>query len=154
MTSSQLKKAESYIQTGKLERAEKELRRLLSRNTKIPEAWLMLASVYGQTNRFVEVAAAARKVIALNPSHQASWTLPGPHREHCRLLRDPPHQRVPAHDRPRAPGLLRKAPRPRRRRGSHACPTRPHPRRAHRPGRRPHEAPWHQRTRNHVGTTS
>lgn len=77
MSLSRLKKAESYIQSGKLDRAEKELRRFLSKNNKIIEAWLMLASVYGQTGRFKEVASAAKKAISINPNQATAHSLLG-----------------------------------------------------------------------------
>lgn len=72
-----LKKAESYIQSGKLDRAEKELRKFLGRNNKIIEAWLMLASVYGQTGRFKEVVSAAKKAISINPGQATAYSLLG-----------------------------------------------------------------------------
>lgn len=56
-----LKKAESFIQDGKLDKAEKELRELLAKNKSIIQAWLMLAPVYGQVGRFNEVVFAAKK---------------------------------------------------------------------------------------------
>lgn len=72
-----LKKAESYIQSGKLDRAEKELRKFLGKNKAVIEAWLMLASVYGQTGRFKEVAAAAKKAISINSNQATAYSLLG-----------------------------------------------------------------------------
>lgn len=77
MDLTRLKKAESYIQTGKLDRAEKELRKLLSKNNQVPQAWLLLASIFGQTGRFRDVATAAKKAIAINPDQPMAYSLLG-----------------------------------------------------------------------------
>jgi len=77
MNLSRLKKAEAYIQSGKLDRAEKELRKFLNKSNTVVEAWLMLASVYGQSGRFRDVAIAANKVIAINPDNPVALSLLG-----------------------------------------------------------------------------
>ena len=77
MEKPKLRKAESYIQAGKLDKAEKELRKLLSKNNKIFEAWLMLASVHGRAGRFSEAVFAAKKVIAVNSKQPMAYSILG-----------------------------------------------------------------------------
>jgi len=77
MDLSGLKKAESYIHSGKLDRAEKVLRKFLDKNKGVVDAWLMLASVYGQSGRFKEVTMAAKKAISINPDQAVAYSLLG-----------------------------------------------------------------------------
>jgi tetratricopeptide (TPR) repeat protein len=77
MDPSRLKKAEAYLHAGKLDRAEKELRKILNKNSKTLQAWLMLASIYGQTGRFNDVASAAKKAITINSDHPMAHSLLG-----------------------------------------------------------------------------
>ena len=77
MDLSKLKKIETYIQAGKFDRAEKELRKFLNKNKGVPQAWLLLASVYGQTGRFKDVATAAKKAIEIKPNLPMAYSLLG-----------------------------------------------------------------------------
>lgn len=77
MDLSRLKKAEMLLGKGKLKEAEKLLVKFVKKYGQVKEAWLMLASIYGQTGRYEQVVAACNKVVALSPNHPMARSLLG-----------------------------------------------------------------------------
>jgi len=74
---SRLQKAEVLLGKGKLKEAEALLVKFVKQYGQAQNAWLMLASIYGQTGRYDQVAMACNKVIALNPNHPMARSLLG-----------------------------------------------------------------------------
>ena len=77
MDFSKLKKAETLLNAGRMDEADKHLTRFTRSHPGSAQAWLMLASIYGQTGRYPEVAEACQKAIAIQPRHPMAYSLLG-----------------------------------------------------------------------------
>ena len=77
MDLSRLKKAEMLLGKGKLKEAESLLLKFVNKHKQVKEAWMMLASIYGQTGRYDQVVAVCNKVVALNPDDPMARSLLG-----------------------------------------------------------------------------
>lgn len=58
--------AVAYLQLGRLEDAERELRRALAENDKMPDAWTNLSSVLVHKGDFADAVAAAERALAID----------------------------------------------------------------------------------------
>jgi tetratricopeptide (TPR) repeat protein len=74
---SKLKKAQSLIQSGQLEKAERVLLPLTKRYPRAEGPWLLLGSVYGQSGRYQDVERCCRAIISINPGHPMGLSLLG-----------------------------------------------------------------------------
>jgi tetratricopeptide (TPR) repeat protein len=72
-----LQKAESLLNSNRFSEAEQLLKKVIKKDSRLVQAYIMLASIYGQTARYDDVVKVCNKIIRIHPHQPIAHSLIG-----------------------------------------------------------------------------